>query len=108
MSRKRLFPICVIATLAVCATASTPAAARWVNPATAGYCAWGTCNRLGGIRAANVKFCKAEHCRDYAAVSPKTVAATRRAPCQTTPATIMFWPWNWISPRRDCGDVAEK
>ena len=108
MSRKRLFPVFAVAVLAVCAAASTPAAARWLNPATAGYCAWGTCNRIGGIRAANVNKCRAENCRDFTAASLKTVAVAKRAPCQATPATAMVWPWRWIWPRRECGLLDEK
>jgi hypothetical protein len=109
MSKKRPYPVLIVAALAVtAAAASTPVAARWVNPDTAGYCASGTCNRAGGIRARNVKFCKAENCRDFAAANLKTVAITRTAPCQASPATVMVWPWSWFWPRRDCGPSNEK
>jgi hypothetical protein len=108
MPRKRLFPVFVIAGLVAGVAATTPVAARWANPATVGYCAWGTCNRLGGIRAGNVKFCKPENCRDFVATNAKPVAATRKAPCQVTAAPAMLWPWSWIAPRRDCRLADEK
>lgn len=97
--RKRLLPGFVIAALAICAVVSTPASARWFNPATSGYCAWGTCNRLGGIRAANIRRCRAEYCRDFIAVSLKTIGSLRKASCRGMPEMTTSWIW----PRRDCG-----
>ncbi len=85
--RKRAFPASMFcaslaAALAGWAALSTPVAARWVNPDTAGYCGSGTCNRFGGIRAVNIKFCKPQNCRDYPQTVSLTRPVTRKVPCQ--------------------------
>ena len=109
------FPVFVAA--AVVIGASIPAVARWANPDTVGYCAAGTCNRLGGIRAANIKACKPEHCRDYvtngvkdsAKNSLKTVAMTRPVVRKLAcPAAPSYWPWSWVWPQRQCEAANEK
>jgi len=109
MSR-RAFPAFMVAALAGWAALSTPVAARWLNPDTAGYCVSGTCNKFGGVRAANIKFCKPENCRDYAAASlQQPVAATRPVTKKVIcPATTWSWPWIWLWPHRDCGAASEK
>jgi hypothetical protein len=101
--RPRLIPALATAALAVYIALPAPVAARWFNPDTFGYCATGTCNRSGGIRAANIKFCKPENCRDFTAVSIKTAAPAKKAPCPAMSAAAMAWPWSWLWPRRDCG-----
>jgi hypothetical protein len=102
--RPQLFPALLTAAIAIYLTMSGPLAARWVNPDTSGYCASGTCSRFGGIRAANIKSCKPEHCRDYTAVSLKTVVPAKKLVC----AEVLAGPWLWFWPRRDCGAANDK
>jgi hypothetical protein len=109
--RMRAFPAYTVAALAIGVALSTPVAARWVNPETSGYCAEGACNRFGGIRAANIKFCKPENCRDYMPVNLETVTPARSVSCPAVSATPMSWPswpWSWFWPRRECGATNEK
>jgi hypothetical protein len=115
--RKSAFPASMFcasltAALAGWAASSTPAAAGWVNPDTAGYRVSGTCNRFGGIRAANIKFCKPQNSSDFAAANPQTVSltrpVTRKVPCQAAAAATWSWPWIWLWPHRDCGAASEK
>jgi hypothetical protein len=107
MSRRLVYAFATAA-LAMYATAPTPAPARWLDPATAGYCASGTCGKYGGRRAINVKNCSAEYCREYVASAARPpaerpAAATRKTACQPT-----YWPWSWFWPRQDCVAANEK
>jgi hypothetical protein len=40
----------------------TPAFARWWDYPNSGYCPPGTCNKIGGWRALNVRNCSAANC----------------------------------------------
>lgn len=54
----------IIAMFAIVDTmAPTPAAARWIDRPNAGYCPAGTCNKIGGWRALNVRNCSPAYCR---------------------------------------------
>jgi hypothetical protein len=108
--RSRLFPAFAISALVVYAAMPAPVAARWISPDTSGYCASGTCSRFGGIRAANIKNCKPENCRDYTAVSFRTIAPAKKSSCAEASAwpSSASWPWSWLWPRHDCGAADEK
>jgi hypothetical protein len=41
---------------------ATPAFARWWDYPNAGYCPPGTCNKIGGWRALNVRNCSPANC----------------------------------------------
>jgi hypothetical protein len=41
----------------------TPAAARWWDYPHSGYCPPGTCNKIGGWRALNVRNCRPANCQ---------------------------------------------
>jgi hypothetical protein len=41
---------------------TTPAFARWWDYPNSGYCPPGTCNKIGGWRALNVRNCSAANC----------------------------------------------
>jgi hypothetical protein len=55
----------IIATLVIAETVARPTAAnaRWYDYPHAGYCPIGTCNKIGGWRALNVRNCSAANCR---------------------------------------------
>jgi hypothetical protein len=40
-----------------------PAAARWWDYPNSGYCPPGTCNKIGGWRALNVRNCRPANCQ---------------------------------------------
>jgi hypothetical protein len=40
----------------------TPATARWWDAPRSGYCPIGTCNKIGGWRALNVRNCSTANC----------------------------------------------
>jgi hypothetical protein len=105
MMAKHFYPVFIATALAT----ATPAPARWLDPATAGYCVSGTCSKFGGRRAVNIKNCRPENCRDFAAtnvkapaVSPKTAAATGKPLCPLT-----FWSWMWFWPHAWCAPTSE-
>jgi hypothetical protein len=41
---------------------TTPAFARWKDFPNSGYCPPGTCNRIGGWRALDVRYCSPANC----------------------------------------------
>ena len=58
----------VVAALFVFDTAlTTPAVARWWDYPNSGYCPPGTCNKIGGWRALNVRNCSPANCSRGAA-----------------------------------------
>jgi hypothetical protein len=105
--RPRLLPAFAVAALVISALPA-PVAARWVDPDTFGYCSAGTCNRFGGIRAANIKFCKPENCRDFTAANFRPVSMAKTPPCPAVLDAAPIWPWSWLFPHRDCGVANEK
>ena len=48
--------------LALEVASPTPAAGRWWDYPKSGYCPAGTCNKIGGWRALNVRNCSAANC----------------------------------------------
>ena len=53
----------VVAALFIFDTAlTTPAVARWWDYPNSGYCPPGTCNKIGGWRALNVRNCSPANC----------------------------------------------
>ena len=58
----------VVAALFIFDTAlTTPAVARWWDYPNSGYCPPGTCNKIGGWRALNVRNCSPANCSRGAA-----------------------------------------
>jgi hypothetical protein len=88
---KRSISVFIAAAVAAYTATLTPASARWLNPATAGYCVSGTCSKFGGSRAVNIKNCRPENCRDFVATNVKAAAmpkpAATRAPL--CPASVL-------------------
>jgi hypothetical protein len=106
---KRFFSTFIAVGLAAYVAIPTTAPARWLDPATAGYCVTGTCSKFGGRRAADIKNCRPENCRDYVATNVKTVAAIPRTAGARKPACAsMSWAWIWFWPRQDCVVANEK
>ena len=64
MSRLHLVLALAIAaaTLVFDVTLPTPATARWWDYPRSGYCPVGTCNKIGGWRALNIRNCSAANC----------------------------------------------
>jgi hypothetical protein len=53
----------IVAALFIFDTAlTTPAVARWWDYPNSGYCPPGTCNKIGGWRALNVRNCSPANC----------------------------------------------
>jgi len=52
----------VAALIAFDAAITTPAFARWWDYPNSGYCPPGTCNKLGGWRALNIRNCSTANC----------------------------------------------
>ena len=64
MGRSHLYLMLVIAATMVVFDIAlpTPAAARWWDYPKSGYCPAGTCNKIGGWRALNVRNCSTANC----------------------------------------------
>jgi hypothetical protein len=93
--------------LAVYAATPTPAPARWLDPATAGYCVSGTCSKFGGRKAANIKNCRPENCRDFVATNVKAAAAIPQKNVATSKPLCPLTSWSWIWPHEDCAATNE-
>jgi transposase InsO family protein len=68
------------------------------------YCVSGTCSKFGGRRAANIKNCQPENCRDFVATNVKATAAMRKESAATRKplCSLTSWSWLWIWPHQDC------
>jgi hypothetical protein len=86
---KRFCPVVIATTLAAYAATPTAAPARWLDPATAGYCVSGTCSKFGGRRAVNIKNCRPENCRDFVATNVKATAAMPQNQETSLPANAL-------------------
>lgn len=99
---KRFFSVFIAAAVAVYTATPTPAPARWLDPATAGYCVSGTCSKFGGRRAANIKNCQPENCRDFVVTNVKATALPKPAATRKPLCSLTSWSWIWFCPRQDC------
>jgi hypothetical protein len=99
---KRFLSVFIAAAVAAYTATPTPTPARWLDPATVGYCVSGTCSKFGGRRAANIKNCQPENCRDFVATKVKATAAMNQKSAATRKPLYSLTSWSWLWPHQDC------